>query len=125
MRSEHVQQVVHGGPPVDPRLVVGEQHDHRLLGVVLVLDLADDLLEQVLDRHQAGRAAVLVEHDRDVDLAPLELVEQVVDRSSTRARTPGVRSSARRFGHSPAARLEERQQVLRVEDAHDLVHRVS
>ena len=62
--------------------------DQRLLVVVLVLDLADDLLEQVLDGHQAGRAAVLVEHDRDVDLAALELVEQVVDRSSTRARRP-------------------------------------
>ena len=73
------------GPAVDPRLVVGEPDDHRLLGVVLVLDLADDLLEQVLDRHEAGRPAVLVEHDRDVDLPPLELVEEVVDRSSTPA----------------------------------------
>ena len=76
---EQLGQVVDGGPSVDPRLVVGQPDDERLLLVVLVLDLADDLLEQVLDRDQAGRAAVLVEHDREVDLAPLELVEQVVD----------------------------------------------
>ena len=77
---EQLEQLVDVGPAVDARLVVGQALDHRLLDVVLVLDLADDLLEQVLDRHEARRAAVLVEHDRDVDLAPLELVEQVVDR---------------------------------------------
>ena len=38
---------------------------HRLaLVLVLVGDLADDLLEQVLDRHEAGDAAVLVHDDR-------------------------------------------------------------
>ena len=85
--SNSSAEVVDIGPPVDARLVDGEGHDHRLLDVVLVLDLADDLLEQVLDRHEAGRAAVLVEHDRDVDLAALELVQEVVDGQSTRART--------------------------------------
>ena len=79
VRVEQLGQVVDVGPAVDPRLVVGQPHDERLLLVVLVLDLADDLLEQVLDGHQAGRPAVLVEHDRDVDLAALEFVEQVVD----------------------------------------------
>ena len=37
-----------------------------LVEVVLVLDVADDLLEHVLDGHQAGDAAVLVDHDRHV-----------------------------------------------------------
>ena len=90
-------EVVDVGPAVDPRLVVREADDHRLLGVVLVLDLADDLLEEVLDRDQPGGAAVLVEHDRDVDLAPLELVQEVVDRH--------------RFGHEdrrPQERAERR-----------------
>jgi hypothetical protein len=36
------------------------------LAVVLVLDLADDLLEDVLDGDQPGGAAVLVDDDRDV-----------------------------------------------------------
>ena len=117
---EQLAEVVHVRPAIDPGLVVGELDDHRLFLVVLVLDLADDLLEQVLDGHQAGRAAVLVEHDREVDLAPLELVEQVVH--------------AHRFGHEDRraqdgpqrrtlvhAALQERQEVLRVEDADDLV----
>ena len=90
---EQLGQVVDVGPAVDPRLVVREPDDERLLLVVLVLDLADDLLEEVLDRDQARRPAVFVEHDREVDLAPLELVEQVVD--------------AHRFGHEDR-RAEER-----------------
>src|SRR5262245_38173789 len=47
--------------------------DDRLrLDVVLVANLADDLLEQVLDGHQARRAAVLVDDDRDLRLLPLK-----------------------------------------------------
>ena len=95
----------------------------RLLLVVLVLDLADDLLEEVLDRDQAGRPAVLVEHDRDVDLAPLELVEQVVDahRLGHEDGRPEQGPERRPLG---GRRLEERQEVLRVQDPDDLVDRV-
>ena len=96
---EQLGEVVDVGAPVDPGLVVGEPDDQRLLDVVLVLDLADDLLEQVLDRDQAGRSAVLVEHDRDVDLAALELVEQVVDahRLGHEHRRPQERPQGRRL----------------------------
>ena len=52
--------------------------DDRLgLDVVLVANLADDLLEQVLDRHEAGGAAVLVDDDGDLRLLPLELLQQL------------------------------------------------
>ena len=52
--------------------------DDRLgLDVVLVADLADDLLEQILERHQARRAAVLVDDDGHLDLLALELLEQL------------------------------------------------
>src|SRR5262245_37313008 len=52
--------------------------DDRLgLDVVLVADLADDLLEKVLDRDQPGGAAVLVDDDRDLRLLPLELLEEL------------------------------------------------
>ena len=50
------------------------------LAVVLVGDLADDLLDDVLDRHQAGGAAVLVDDDRHVRLVALHLAQQVVHR---------------------------------------------
>ena len=112
------------GPPVDARLVVGELDDHRLLVVVLVLDLADDLLEQVLDRDQAGGAAVLVEHDRDVDLAPLELVEQVVDRHRLGHEDRRPQDRAQRRALRRPSRLRNGQQVLGVEDPDDLVDRV-
>ena len=54
--------------------------DPGALPVVLVGDLADDLLEDVLDGDQAGRAAVLVDDDRDVVWLALHLAQQVVDR---------------------------------------------
>ena len=52
--------------------------DDRLrLDVVLVADLADDLLEHVLDGHEARGAAVLVDDDRGLQLLALELLEQL------------------------------------------------
>ena len=59
-------------------LVLAKRHDHRFLFVVLVLYLAHDLIEQVLDGHEAGRAAVLVEHDGDVHATALERAQQIV-----------------------------------------------
>ena len=120
---EGLRQLVDVGPAVDPDFVRGQPDQHRLLDVVLVLDLADDLLEQVLDRHETRRATVLVEHDRDVDLAPLELVQQVVDRHRLghEYRRPQQRSECRARLRSV---LQDRQQVFRVQDADDLVDRL-
>jgi hypothetical protein len=55
--------------------------------------IGDDLLSRVR-RHEAGRPAVLVEHDRDVDLAPLELVEEVVTDMLSGTKT-GTRRASR------------------------------
>ena len=41
--------------------------------VVLILDVADQLLDQVLQRHDAGRAAVFVDHDGQVGAVPAHL----------------------------------------------------
>ena len=57
----------------------GQQHespialvDDRLrLIVVLVADLADDLLDQVLNGNQTGRATVLIHDDRALQLLDL------------------------------------------------------
>ena len=72
---------------------------------------------------QPGRPAVLVEDDRDVDLPPLELVEQVVDRHRLGDEDRGPEERAERRARVGAG-LQERQQVLRVEDADDLVDRL-
>ena len=60
------------------RVVAGRVLDDLgLLGVVLVLDLAHDLLDHVLHGHEPGDAAVLVDDDGHLLLGLLELLEQV------------------------------------------------
>ena len=60
---------------------VGPLDQRRRLGdVVLVLDLADDLLDQILDRHQPVDAAELVDDHRDVGARLAHLHEQIEDR---------------------------------------------
>ena len=44
---------------------------------MLVLDLADDLLEDVLDGGDADRAAVFVDHDGHALARPLQLDQQI------------------------------------------------
>src|SRR5690606_21574220 len=51
---------------------------YLVLDVVLVDDLAHDLLEHVLDRHEAVDAAVLVDDERHVIATRPELLEQDV-----------------------------------------------
>ena len=63
-----------------PQPAVAEVLDLGRLAVVLVGDLADDLLEDVLDGDQARGAAVLVDDDGEVGLVALHLAQQVVDR---------------------------------------------
>ena len=50
-----------------------------LLLVVFVVDLADDLFENVLERHHAAGAAELIDDNGHVHLVVLELAQQVVD----------------------------------------------
>ena len=73
-RSHHFVDV---DLPAEQEAAVAFVDDRLGLDVVLVADLADDLLEQIFDRHQAGRAAVLVDDDRALLLLPLELLEQL------------------------------------------------
>src|ERR1035437_1442111 len=122
LNVEHLRHVIDRRPPVDASLVIGQTDRQRLFGVVLVLDVADYLLEQILDRDHSGRAAVLVEYDGQGDSATLQLVEKVVDghRLGCKKGRPEKLAEVRLW----PARLEKRQQVLRVEDADDLVHRL-
>jgi hypothetical protein len=68
---EQLQDLVDVGPAVDARLVVGQPDDHRLLDVVLILDLAHDLLDDVLHRGEAVGAAVFVDHEGKVNVRGL------------------------------------------------------
>src|SRR2546428_4384751 len=61
-------------PPVRFRYHVVD----ALVEVVLVLDVADDLLQHVLDGHETRHAAVLVDDDRDMVAVGAELAQQHV-----------------------------------------------
>ena len=73
-----------GSRHVDPDLPSVELLDPWLLAVVLIGDLADDLLEDVLDRDQTGSAAVLINDDRHMHLLRLHVAQQLVDRLGLR-----------------------------------------
>ena len=65
-------------PESDPR-AVGTPAPAGAEPVVLVGDVADDLLDHVLDGHDAGLVAVLVEHDGELDPPARSSVEQRVE----------------------------------------------
>jgi hypothetical protein len=91
----------------------------QLSGVVLVPNLADELLDEVLQRHDAGRAAVLVDHQREVPPFLLHLEEQRVDLARFRHDEHRTDQGAvelalvRLRGHA--------QQVLGVEEPGDVI----
>ena len=103
-------------PPV---ALVELQYRRHLVGVVLVLDLAHDLLQDVLQRHDAGRAAELVHHHGEVARPPLEVAQLAVERLALghERRRPDQR------GPLPRRRMavQRVQHVLGVEDAGDVV----
>jgi len=108
---------------VDHVAAVGLRCDLRvaidLVLVVLVVDLADDLLQDVLDRHQAGHAAVLVDHDRHVVARKPELLEQDVEALGFRNHHRGPDELRQRLRRGVLG--ERLQQVLGQQDAEDLV----
>ena len=80
---------------VDPHAAVGERLDHRVLDVELVDDLAEQLLDDVLEGHEPGGAAVLVDHDRHVEPVLLHLPQQ--------RRRPRLVSGTKRAGRASSA----------------------
>ena len=76
--ADHGADVLEVGARIGDKGIVGLPHDRgRLVAVVLVVDFADDLLDDVLDRHQAVGAAIFVDHERQMDARRLHLRQQV------------------------------------------------
>ena len=69
-----------GTVAVDDDRAVGLLPDALHGDVVLVGDVADDLLDDVLERHQALHLAIFVDDDGEMRLAPQEGVELVLQR---------------------------------------------
>ena len=91
-----------------------------VVDVVLIADVADDLLEHVFDRDQAGHAAVLIHDDRHVVMADAELLEQHVEALALR-NEHGRAQALLDVEVLLAAFGEIAQQVLGEQDADDLV----
>ena len=110
--------------------------DERVLRVVLVADVADDLLDDVLQRDDAARAAELVHDDREVEATRLHLPQELAnlvglrdeeDRApddpiegAVRLALPAVARASRR-----QRALQDAEEILRVEDALDLIDAVA
>ncbi len=54
--------------------------ERRLGDVELVLDLADQLLQNILDGHQSGGGTEFIHHHRQMPFARLELGQQIGQR---------------------------------------------
>ena len=58
------------------------RHDffHFLAADVFIFDLADDFLEDVFHRDQAGDAAVFIDHNGHINMRLLHFAQQLIDR---------------------------------------------
>src|SRR5262249_35105999 len=68
----------------EERAVGLAHHARRYVLVVLVRDLADDLLDDVFDRNDAVSAAIFIDDEGEMDTGRLHLVEQVEHRHGRR-----------------------------------------
>ena len=112
LRAELVAHLVDRRSSRDAQCAVCQVFDDGRLDVVLVGDLADDLLEQVLERDQPGRAAVLVDDDGHVELLGLHLAQELGDALLLRyedGRAHGIAHglSALAVAHAPHEVLHE------------------
>ena len=66
-------------------VVIIDMNNIRLRQIFIFIgDLADKLFENILNSHDAGRAAVFIEHHRDMQLLILKLMEQNAKRLGLR-----------------------------------------
>ena len=77
-RADHRDHFLELGARIGDERAVGLAHDARgRVVVMLVFDVADDLLDDVLDRDDAVGAAIFVDHEREMDARRLHLGEKI------------------------------------------------
>src|SRR4030095_14014857 len=101
--------------------LAGGDEAGRLFFVVLVLDRAEKLLDGVLDRRDAGRAAVLVDDSAHVRATPPHLAEEVFGALELGDEERRIEVAVE--GEVPFLLVREVEEVLRVQDADDVVER--
>ncbi len=110
------------GAPGDDQLTVCRDRDYCVGLIVLVEDLADDFLQQVLHGHDAGRSAVLVDHDRHMVLESLEIGQDIFDLPRARNDVGGTHDRGRREIRSVFS--DNGQKVFSEQNADDVVDRI-
>src|SRR6185503_17116691 len=119
LQPERLAHVLERDARVHERLGLGDGEHELVLDVVFIADLADDLLDEVLDRHEAGGAAVFIYDDRDVDLVLLHLTKQRVH--FLRLRDEDGRPQELPQRELTIAARDAAEDVLHVKDADDVV----
>ena len=107
--------------PAEDERAVAFVDDGFALDVVFVANLADDLFEQVFDRHEPRGPAVFVDDDRELRLAPLHLLEQLGDALALGHEVGG----AHQRRHRRLRGGRQRDQILDEHDADDVVEVVA
>ena len=118
-RTHPAAHLVGTPQPGDGPRAVGQAAAGGLRAVVLVADLADDLLDEVLQRDDTRGAAVLVDDDGELHPALAQLEEQRVE-SQGLGDEHGLHHE-RRHGHVAAAAERHGDGLLDVHDAVDVV----
>jgi hypothetical protein len=77
---DEVAQLVESQRAIDGKFVLVDFAKLGFLAVELVLDVANDFLEDVLERHHADGAAVFIDHDGEVGVLRQEKVEEFLER---------------------------------------------
>src|SRR6056297_2995508 len=117
-QAEAAVNVAQGRAAVDHEHARLEGPDQGVLEIVFVLDLADDLLDDVLEGDDALDAAVFVHDNREVDLLAAEGLQQRFHRLGFRHEIGRPRDVA----HGEGLRLaDETQNFLDMNNADDLV----
>ena len=118
--ADQVADGLEAGLAFDLPLAVAGLDELGLLLIVFVLDAADDLLDQILHRHQAGGAAVLVDNDRHVVLVALHLVEEFIGLLAEGDEAGGTEQFLQ-FKLFWLAGGDKLEQILDMEDPEDVV----
>jgi len=94
-----------------------------LVNVVFIANIADDLFDQVFDRHQPCCTAVLIHDDGDMHFLVLHLAEQRVGQFGFRHEVRRAQRMTNRRFHRRTL-LPQRQQILGVQQAANIIERV-
>jgi hypothetical protein len=124
LRTELLVEVVDRERPVDSNRRLVHMLDGLVRKIELVLDIADDLLEQILQRHDSRGRAVLVDDDGHVLARAAELGEQRPQVFRLRYDVRRAHEILERDGPVRLA-VDRCDDVPHVDDAHDVVQRVA